>query len=111
MLPMASGGVAVGSRKTTVPSPYRVKLGTEVARNSIGAKPPLVETRRMTSVAPVGCWMPSMAGVAVGAGVGEGPVTLEQAATMVAMRPMSTAAGARNRGREVVMAPGTAGTC
>jgi hypothetical protein len=108
----------VGSRKTTVPSPYSVKLGADVAMNSIGTKPPLVSSRRITSVAPVGCWMPALGmpvgvGAVVGAaeppGVGDGAAAGEHAAARGTRSAISAIAGARNEGLDLVMAPGTAG--
>src|ERR1051325_119112 len=65
-----AGGLAWLSRKTTVPSPYRVKLGADVARNSTGTKPPLSSTRSTTSLARVGWSIPA---TALGVGWGEGP--------------------------------------
>ena len=59
---------------TTVPSPYSVKYGTWAARNSTGTKPPASSNRSTTSLAPVGCAIPSMSGDGAGpTGVPEGP--------------------------------------
>src|SRR5215213_3474503 len=70
-LSVDSGGTPYGSLKTSVPSPYSVKLGAYVALNSMGTKPPLSSNRRTMSFAPVACSSPvGTLGLGVGAAVG-----------------------------------------